>query len=251
MASRDEIVRFLNELLEIDKFKDKILNGLEIEGKGEVKKIVFGVSHSLELFEKAAQEKADMIILHHGLISDFQEKAITGLMKKRIKTLLDNDINLLAYHLPLDAHYDSGNNAQLMKLLGLEFREMFDKYEGMDIGVIGTYSKPKPVEDVVKILNKNLNTNSRLIKFKDTASVVAIVSGGGGSSVLEAIQKGADLFITGDSMEHMFALAKEARISLIFAGHYNSEKLGIQALADLIKNKFKVQTKFIDIPCEL
>ncbi|MEA3430770.1 MAG: Nif3-like dinuclear metal center hexameric protein [Nanoarchaeota archaeon] len=246
MASRDNIVQFLNEFLEIDKFNDKVLNGLEVEGKNEVKKIVFGVSPSIELFNKSVSANADMIILHHGLISDFDSKHIYKLKKQRLKILFDNDINLVAYHLPLDAHYDSGNNAQIMKKLGMELQEVFD------VGFIAKYADEKDVNDVVTILNKELGTNCTLLKLgKDKIKTAAIISGGGGSNFLDAVFKGVDLYITGDSMEHMYELAKESKTNIIFAGHYNSEKLGVIAIAGLLKEKFNIETEFIDVPNKL
>ena len=131
MVSRDLIIHFLNEFLAVDNFNDKVLNGLEIIGKSEVNKVVFGVSPSLELFRKAVDANADMIILHHGIINRDAPFTINEINKQRLKILFDNNITVLAYHLPLDAHYDSGNNVQLMRMLGLEF--------------IGTFAGTPPV----------------------------------------------------------------------------------------------------------
>jgi len=245
MASRNEIIKFLNEFLEIDKFNDKILNGLEIIGKNDITKIIFGVSPSLEFFNKAVEKKADMIILHHGLITDFDYKHFDETKKQKYSLIFNNNINLLAYHLPLDAHFDSGNNAQIMKCLGLEFKERFSHD---NIGIIGKYSIEKDVNEIVNILNSKLNTQSLLLKHgKDKVTTVAIVSGAGGNCLTDAIDKGIDLFITGEAKEHMSWQAKESSTNLIFAGHYNSEKLGVIALAEVLKNRFNVETEFIDI----
>lgn len=247
MVSRDLIIQFLDGFLEIDKFEDKILNGLQVIGKNEIKKIAFGVTASLELFEKAVKANADMVITHHGLINDWDEKCIYELKKQRLKVLFDNNMNHLAYHLPLDAHYDSGNNVQLITKLGLEFKEMF--FGSPPFGVIAQYQDPKDINEIVKDINAVLNVDSRLLKFgKDKVKTVAAVSGSGGSAFLEAIEKNVDLFITGDSKESNHELAKESKTNIIFAGHYNSEKLGVMALAELIKDKFNIETEFIDVP---
>lgn len=246
MASRDDIVKFLNEFLEIDKFNDKIFNGLQVIGKDEIKKIAFGVSPSLELFKRAADNDADMIILHHGLLSDFDRKDIYELKKQRLQSLFNSNINLLAYHLPLDAHYDSGNNAQIMRKLGMEFKEMFD------VGVIAEYRQTKDIDEIVKILDEELDTECILLNFgKKQIKTAVIISGAGGSQFLNSTLHNIDLFITGDSMEHMHELAKESKTNIIFMGHYNSEKLGVIALADILKDKFNVKTEFIDIPNKL
>ncbi|MBW3015084.1 Nif3-like dinuclear metal center hexameric protein [Candidatus Woesearchaeota archaeon] len=248
MVPRDKIINYLDEFLEISKFEDKILNGLQIIGKQEVNKIVVGVSPSLELFQKAVEKKADMIILHHGLIADFNPKVIDNIAKQRLKILFDNDITLLAYHLPLDAHYDSGNNAQLLKKLALDVRERFAKF---DLGYIGEFKSEKDINQLLHEINSILSTEALLLKHgRDNIKTVAIVSGAGGYEFQSIIGK-ADVFITGEPKEHMDALAKESKINLIFAGHYNTEKLGVMALADLLKEKFDIDTEFIDVPCKL
>ncbi len=234
-----EIVKNLNKILQIDLTPEQ--NGLQVEGTKEVKKIVFGVSANMTLFEAAKKENAQMIIVHHGLLWGHEQK-ITGVFGTRIKFLIKNDLNLVAYHLPLDKHPTLGNNAGLAKLLGLKNLQPFGTYKGLKIGFKGTLAKPKTFENIFKILGgEGLNFGPKRIK------TIAIVSGGAHDMLEEAIQEKADLYICGSRDEYVQELAREGKINFIAMGHYNSEKLGILALKKYIEKKYKVSTKFIDI----
>jgi len=233
------IVKDLNKLLQIDLTPEQ--NGLQVEGTKEIKKIIFGVSANMALFEAAVKKDAQMLIVHHGLLWGHEQK-ITGVFGARIRFLIKNDLNLVAYHLPLDKHPLLGNNAGLAKMLGLKNLKPFGTYKGLKIGFKGNLAKQKSFESIFKALGgEGLNFGPKLIK------TVAIVSGGAHDMLEEAIQEKADLYICGSRDEYVQELAREGKINFIAMGHYNSEKLGILALKKYIEKKYKVSTEFVDI----
>lgn len=234
-----EIVKDLNKLLQIDLTPEQ--NGLQVEGVKEIKKIVFGVSANMALFEAAVKKGAQMLIVHHGLLWGHEHK-LTGVFGARIRFLIKHDLNLVAYHLPLDKHPVLGNNAGLAKLLGLKNLKPFGTYKGLKIGFKGNLNKPKSFESIFNVLGgEGLNFGPKKIK------TVAIVSGGAHEMLEEAIIEKADLYICGSRDEYVQELAREGKINFIAMGHYNSEKLGILALKKYIDKKYKVSTEFIDI----
>ena len=239
MLYREQIINALNEYLDVSSNPEH--NGLQVEGKREIERIAFGVSANMALFKAAAAFKADMIITHHGLIWD-KPQTITGVFGKRAAFLIKNDINLAAYHLPLDKHPVVGNNACLAKLLALQDIKPFGDYHGTKIGVSGTLPAPKSIKEIYEVLHGEC-----LALGKDIVKNVAIVSGGAHDMFEQAIEEGADLYVTGSRDEYVVEHCREAEINFIAMGHYNSEKLGIQALMEYVNKNFKAQTKFIDV----
>ena len=252
MVNRDEIVNFLDEYLNVLAFPDKSRNGLQVEGKEEVEKIAFAVDACMDTFIKARAFGADMLIVHHGLIWGGIEY-VRGLVQKRLKFLLENELNLYAAHLPLDLHPEVGNNAQLLKLLELEPREPFGSYNGLNIGYISEFDESKPLPLVAQILVEKLKTDYvKAYEFGvEEIRRVGVVSGRGGFAIPEAIEKGVNLFITGEFLHDDYHTAKEGRLSVIAAGHYASETLGVKALMPVLREKFGVKTVFIDNPTGL
>ncbi len=252
MVNRDEIVNFLDEYLNVLAFPDKSRNGLQVEGKEEVEKIAFAVDACMDTFIKARAFGADMLIVHHGLIWGGIEY-VRGLVQKRLKFLLENELNLYEAHLPLDLHPEVGNNAQLLKLLELEPREPFGSYNGLNIGYISEFDEPKPLPLVAQILVEKLKTDYvKAYEFGvEEIRRVGVVSGRGGFAIPEAIEKGVNLFITGEFLHDDYHTAKEGRLSVIAAGHYASETLGVKALMPILREKFGVKTVFIDNPTGL
>jgi len=252
MKKLNDIVSFLDDYLEIEDIKDNSWNGLQIEGNSEVKKIAYAVSAGSEVFQKSADEKADMIIVHHGQFWKGGDPRIIGWNKQRLDILMDNGISLYASHLPLDRHKEVGNNAQLLKLLGARIKESFSLHEGKNVGWIGELASPKSIKEIEKMLNSSLNTKSIVLPFgKEKIKRIAICSGGGDyADFVEAIEKKVDLYITGDTSE-IYNMAKDAKINVIFGGHYATEILGVKYLAEVIEKKFKLETVFIDIPSGL
>jgi dinuclear metal center YbgI/SA1388 family protein len=252
MAKLQKIVKFLDDYLKIDDIKDDSWNGLQIEGKAEVKKIIFAEDASIDSFKKAVKEKADLIVVHHGHFWKTGNPSVVGWNKKRIDLLYKNDISLYACHLPLDRHKEVGNNAQLLKLLGAKIKSEFMQHEGKNICWIGLLKKPVPVKEIEKKLNSELNTKCVVLPFgKEKVRTIAVCSGGGDyRTFFEALNKKVDLYITGD-ISNVYVTAKDAGFNVIFAGHYATETVGLRALSKIVKRKFKVETVFVDIPTEL
>ncbi len=245
MAKRDEIVQYINELLNIAEFQDDSFNGLQVEGKAEIEKIVLGVSISERLFQAAIGEQADMIIVHHGM---FWKNApspylITGILRNRIALLIKNDINLVAYHLPLDAHAELGNNAQIMKRLSIE------TIKPVDVGFLGRLKNKLSFEKFVKIVNNELDTEAQVFAFgSPDVHRVLVLSGGSSRFYQLALDNDADTFIGGDMRENLVRELEEVGLNFIHAGHYNTEKFGVQALCVKLNQEFCIPCKFIDIP---
>jgi dinuclear metal center YbgI/SA1388 family protein len=245
MAQRDEIVRFLAELLSVRDFEDECVNGLQVEGKREVRNIALGVSVSVRLFEAALAQGADMVVVHHGLFwkSDSQPFALRGVMRKRLGLLLGADVSLLAYHLPLDAHPEVGNNAQLLARLGLS------RKQAVYVGYLGSLPEPLSLDAFVDRVNTQIGAQAQVFPYgPDHVQQVAVVSGGASPEYHMALGAGADTFLAGDIRENIVRELEEAGINYINAGHYNTERFGIQALGERVRDTFDVGVEFIDVP---
>ncbi len=246
-----KLISFLDETLNIGELKniDTSLNGLQIsvdDDKKEIKKIGFAVSASMEVFEKAKEENCDLIVVHHGLI--WEKAPIKNILRKRIKFLLENNIALYAAHLPLDKHDKYGNNIIMAKMLGLNVIEKFGSYHGIDIGFMGLFDKEIELKELLDKVKKITGQRPKTINFgKDRVKKIAIVSGGGGSCMDEAIEKNADVFLTGEIVLSNYDSAKDSSINLVYGGHYATETLGVKAIERLINEKFNIETVFINI----
>ena len=248
LVKRDKIIQYLNNYLNVKDFEDGCVNGLQVEGKENISKIITGVSLSQRLINKAVKKKAKMIIVHHGFFADAipSPLLLKGIFKNRIKTILSNDINIAGYHYSLDIHSLIGNNISLCKLFGVE------KCEPFDIGFIGQLDKEMDLDEFVGLVDRKLDVKSFVFPFgKKKIKKVAIISGGASPYYKQAFEMGADVFITGDMRENIVRETEEIGINIINAGHYNTEKLGVQNLGKLIEKKFKVDVEFVDIPCEV
>src|SRR5918992_4221001 len=202
MASRDEIVAHLDELLEIDSFTDYGPNGLQVPGAAEVSVVVTGVTAQRELFERAAAAGAQLVLCHHGLFWDFHPRALGPAMKERLKLLFDADISLAAYHLPLDAHPEVGNNALICEALGLERAGPFGTHDGRPIGFVGREAEPISRDELVERCTRALEREPLVFDGgPERIETVGIVSGGGAGSLAEAIDRGLDAFLTGEPSE--------------------------------------------------
>ncbi len=245
MVKRDEIVQYINELLNISEFEDDSVNGLQVEGKAEIERIVLGVSCSERLFQAAVETQADLIIVHHGL---FWKRApsryiLTGIFRNRIALLIKNDINLAAYHLPLDAHAELGNNVQIIQRLHI------GTLKPVEVGFLGRLKAPMPLKKFVDMINKELQTNSQVFPFgSPDVHRVLVISGGTSRYYQLALDNDADTFIGGDMRENVVRELEEVGLNFIHAGHYNTEKFGVQALGEKLQREFAVNCEFIDIP---
>ena len=252
MADRDEIVSFVNEYLNSGLIQDISKNGLQIEGRREIRTIAVGVSASLEFMKRAAENKnasPDMLIVHHGLLWG-REAPFVGMFKRKLEFMFQKDLNLCAWHLPLDLHPECGNNAQLFSLIGAKPEMPFGNYHGRDIGFAGRFPEPVNKESILNILRERLDSQPFCFQFgKKRISTVGIVSGGASDMFAQAIDKGLDLYITGEPSEQSQELARESGSNFIAAGHYNTEKLGVIALAKAICGRFDdVSYFFADVP---
>ena len=244
---RAELEKYLNELLEVDDFDDLGPNGLQVEGCSEIDKIITGVSGCVQLFARAIDEEADAILVHHGIIWEFERPVYKGGYKKRVKLLLDNDVNLFGFHLPIDAHETLGNNAVLADKLELTEREPFASYKGNQIGVKGKLDKS--ADDVFELIKNKINSDALVFPFgPQQIERAGIVSGGADKNIKDAVAEGLDLFLTGEASEHIMHYAREEGIHFVAAGHHATEKCGVQAVGEHLQKKFDVDVQFINIP---
>lgn len=254
MTARNKIIKFCEDYLMVKKFTDYCHNGLQIEGAKEINKIIIGVSFSESLIKEAIKRKAQMIIVHHGLFKkSFGDlPQFEGYLKNRLKLVFCNDLNLAGFHLPLDAHPVIGNNISLAKLFNLKNIKPLETADYGEIGFWGEFLSPKLFSDFVKEVNKKLNTKSYIISAGPKyIKKLGIISGGASPDYIDAMRMGADTYLCGDVREDIVRAVEESKINFINAGHYNTEKLGIQNLGNLIAKKFKIKVEFVDIPCEV
>lgn len=249
---RNSMVKWVNNTLKPENFKDSCPNGIQVFGKDRVERIATCVSVSDEFFQRAVEAEADLLLVHHGLFWEGASRVVDPWMARRLLVLLEKQINLVAYHLPLDAHPRLGNNARMAELLSLENLDFcFGHYKGTPIGCMGDLSKAKTLDEVVVGINDVLEGRPELFSFgKDRIERVGVVVGGAGDIALlqEAVAAGCDTYITGTVFEQSVAIAREMKINVVALGHYNSEKLGVRALGDALSRQFPIEVEHIDIP---
>jgi dinuclear metal center YbgI/SA1388 family protein len=241
------VVSFLDEELRIGKIRDASLNGLQVRARtrGALERIGFAVDACMSTFEQAHKLGVNLIVVHHGI--KWRPQQDRSLVRKREAYLKKNNLALYAAHLPLDLHKEYGNNMQLSRLLGLKDPRAFGKYHGIKIGYAGTLERAASVDDLARILKKQLRTTCRVFRFgKGRIHTVGIVSGGGGSLLKDAVQERLDCFVVGEIDLATYNAAKEYGISLIAAGHYATETVGVKALMRLVGDVFGIETVFID-----
>jgi dinuclear metal center YbgI/SA1388 family protein len=246
VVSRQKLEGWLNEYLAVQSVSDSIPNGLQIEGRESVERIVMAVSINLEVIEKALRKRADAIIVHHGLFWKNDRATVSGYRKKRLKTILEHDINLFNYHLPLDFHREIGHNRLLLLALGAE--EVEKDVPDRMIGRSGVFHEPVLFKELIDRINRVLDTEARYFQYgKERVSVLYVVSGAGRNEIEEVLDLNVDAFLTGDAKESTKYIAEEGGINYIYAGHYNTEKLGIIELGKKIEREFQVDVSFVDI----
>lgn len=245
-----ELIAEADRLLEPVRFKDYGPNGLQVPGCEQVERIATGVSANIELFERAIQSRAQLLLVHHGLFWGRGPGPLDATMKRRLKLLFDADMSLAAYHLPLDAHIAVGNNALIADGLGAEFVQPFAMHEGEPIGVLAQLpGEGSPANELVAQVQR-LTSREPLVFDAGPANVrrVAIVSGAGASYLPDAVRLGADAFVTGEPAERVMAEAREGQIHFIAAGHYATETFGIKRLGEHLSERFGVEHAFLDVP---
>ena len=239
---RKELVDYLQAFLKLDEFKDYCPNGLQVEGACEIKHIVAGVTASQSLIDKAIEKNADAILVHHGYFWKGENENIVGIKQKRIKALLQADINLLAYHLPLDAHPVVGNNAQLAKVLGLQNINS-QKLNGVNnILWNGELPQPLSADELSRLIDSQLGRKALWLPSSSNKAIktLAWCTGGAQSYIQEASELGVDAFISGEVSEQSTHLAKELDIHYFAAGQHSNERYGEQALAQHLTEKINI-----------
>ena len=245
MGSITRITSYLDDLLDCERFSDYAPNGLQVQGKAEIRKIVSGVTATQAFIESAIEKKADAILVHHGWFWAKEDPRILGMKYQRLKLLMDNDVNLLAYHLPLDAHPELGNNAQLAKRLNIQIEDVMDK---QGVGNFGRLPEYTSLEKLGEHIEKALNRKPMLISGGDHAiRKVAWCTGGAQSWIEQAAEAGVDAYISGEISEQTTHIAREMGVHYIAAGHHATERYGAMALGEHVAAKFGLLHEFVDV----
>jgi dinuclear metal center YbgI/SA1388 family protein len=249
MVARDELVRHLDTFLEIGLFEDACPNGLQVEGRPEIRRVVTGVTSSLALIEEAVRRKADAIVVHHGIFWAGGSPVLRGSMKKRVRALLDAEMNLLAYHLPLDAHSEVGNNAPALRALGGVDLEPFAPHGGRPIGWRAKLASPVVAKDFLARVEAFYGAKATaFLAGPAMIRTVGLVSGGAQKDASRAVAAGLDCFITGEISEPNLHIAEEEGLHHISIGHHASERVGARELAVYLARTFGVVAEFVDVP---
>ena len=249
-ATLQSLQQLINTILNPDRFEDYCPNGLQVEGAANVAKLVTGVTASQALLNAAVENNADAVMVHHGYFWRGENAAIVGIKKKRIATLLQNNISSLAYHLPLDAHPTYGNNAQLGKLLGIEtLGGLFDDIE-FSIGSVGQLPVRMPVDQFITSVSSVLGRKVQHIAGGPaTIQRIAWCTGAAQEYIEQAADAGVDMYISGEISEPTVHIARERGIHYIAAGHHATERYGVQVLGAHVADQLGIEHSFIDIDC--
>jgi dinuclear metal center YbgI/SA1388 family protein len=240
-----ELSDYIGRLLEVSQFRDYSPNGIQVEGKAEIRRIATGVTASQRLLDAATAWGADAIIVHHGYFWRNEDATVTGIKKNRIKHLLQHDASLLAYHLPLDAHPELGNNAQLAKRLGLLPRGRFGEQE---VAWNGELQQPQTLSQFAAHIAQTLQRTPLVIgEGERTLNKIAWCSGAAQSYFEQAVALGVDAFLTGEISEQNVHVAEETGVAFIAAGHHATERYGVQALGEHLAQHFKIEQRFFDM----
>lgn len=240
---RNELAAYLDVLLECGRFRDYCPNGLQVEGRPEIRRIVCAVSASLALLEAAREDGADAVLVHHGWFWRGEDGRVIGIRRARLKTLLENDLSLFAYHLPLDAHAGFGNNAQLARRLGWAVEGRFGE---QDVGFLGRAEGS--AQEIADRLALELGRLPLLVGDAGRrVGRIAWCSGGAQDYFEDALATGADLFVSGEISEQTVHLARETGMAFLAAGHHATERYGVMALGERLRAQFGIDCEFVDI----
>lgn len=247
-VSRDTLVSHLDQYLD-SRGRDYGPNGLQVEGREEISKIVTGVSACQELFVRAREAGADAVLVHHGLFWEGMPRTLTGFQYRRVAELIRGEMSLIAYHLPLDRHLEVGNNAVAGRQLGLRRIEPFGEHDGLPLGVKGLFPEPVSPEELVERC-RGVYGQEPLAYLSGPASIstLGVISGGGQREFYSAIGEGLDAYITGEVTEWVMNVSREARTHYLAAGHYATERLGVRAVGEHLAERFGIEVEFIDVP---
>jgi dinuclear metal center YbgI/SA1388 family protein len=244
MAHRDEILAYADELLQVDRFPEYGPAGAQVIGAAHVDKLVCGVSSSRELFERAAEKGAQLVLVHHGLFWRNEPLVVDRRLRGRLLALFDADMTLAAYHLALDAHPEVGNNVCLARRLGVAVERPF-----ATVGIGGRLEPPASFEAFLERVHEVLEREPVVFAHgPNLVERVAISTGAAGHELVRAGHEGYDLFLTGEPEEPNLHAARELGIHLVAGGHYATERLGVQALAERLAEHFGLEWEFVDLP---
>jgi dinuclear metal center YbgI/SA1388 family protein len=249
-AVLDNIIAYLDDLLLPASYQDYGPNGLQVPGPDQVQTVVTGVSASAELFRRAAEQEADLVLVHHGLFWSGAPLALTAASKRRLQLLFDNDMALAAYHLPLDGHPEVGNNALIAAGLGCVSHEPFARHRGSAIGVAARFDGDG-ITAAELVRRAYRLTGREPLSFPagpERVRTIGIVSGAGADYLGDAIAAGLDAFLTGEPIERVMTHAQEEGIHFLAAGHYATETFGVRRLGDLLAEQFAIKHAFVDVP---
>ena len=248
MAKLQDIIQWCDQTLKSPEFKDYAPNGLQIEGKTEVRKILAAVTASQDAIDAAIRENADLLLVHHGYFWKGEAYPITGMRGKRIKSLIQHDISLLAYHLPLDSHPSLGNNAAIADLLELERIKALDPSERHSIGNTGYLKQPMPVEEFKTFVSEKLKFDvTHLPADKNMIEKVGFCTGGAQDYIVKAAEQGCDAYISGEVSERTFYEAEELNVHYYACGHHATERYGVQRLAQALSDEFGIETSYFEL----
>ncbi len=238
----------LNDYLAADSISDYCPNGLQVEGRPQIRRIISGVTASQTLIDAAIKRKADAILVHHGYFWKGENPVITGMKQRRIKSLLQHDINLIAYHLPLDVHPEVGNNVQLAQRLGLTITGPLEAGNPRSVGLIGELPQTLHSDQFASLIEAALQRTPMVIDAGKPVRTVGWCTGGAQGYIDHAIAAGVDAFITGEISEHSTHSALENGISYFAAGHHATERYGVQALGEWIAAQFDIEHEYVECP---
>ena len=240
----DEADRFLNAA----KISDYCPNGLQVEGRPQVRRIVSGVTASQALLDAAVGAQADVVLVHHGYFWKNEDPRVVGIKQRRLKTLLCNDISLLAYHLPLDVHPEVGNNVQLARLLGLTIEGPLEPENPRSVGLVGSLDTPLTPGDFMRRVHAALGREPLMVEGPGLIRRIAWCTGGAQGYIDQAVTAGVDAYLTGEISEPTVHIARESGLSFFAAGHHATERYGVQALGEHLAKRFAIEHLFIDCP---
>jgi dinuclear metal center YbgI/SA1388 family protein len=249
MILRDDLVRYLDDYLQAAQGADYGPNGLQVEGRSEVRKVVTGVSACGELFAHAAAVGGDAVLVHHGIFWRGTPYPLVGVQYRRVAALIEAGLSLIAYHLPLDRHPEVGNNALAARAFGLVDLAPFALHEGLPVGYRGRFPSPIAAAELVDRCREIFGREPLAFAAgPDPLSTLGIVSGGAQGEFRQAIAEGLDAYLTGEVSEWVMNLAREAGVHYLAAGHYATERLGIRALGEHLADRFEIDVEFFDVP---
>jgi dinuclear metal center YbgI/SA1388 family protein len=249
MARLADMLAHLDDLLNPERYRDYGPNGLQVPGPDETEVVVTGVSAHAELFERAAEIGAGLVLTHHGILWDRAPRRIDAPMRRRLKLLLDHDMALASYHLPLDGDLELGNAVLLARALGARAEEPFGDHDGATVGAIARFDEPVARGELFARVERACGQAPLAFPAgPDPVRTLGIVTGAGADYLMEAAARGLDAFLTGEPAERAMAEARERGVTFVAAGHYATETFGIRRCGDLLAEAFGVRHEFVSVP---